>query len=81
MLCEHPSEFRGTRSVQGIETFVTPAEHFPPTSVSRLDRPHPAVPNNRFNHSNTVLGHQIQRALVGITRAEDRGLKRARFTC
>jgi N-acetylmuramoyl-L-alanine amidase len=69
----------GTRSVQGIETFVTPVEHFPPTSVARLDGRHPAVPNNRFNHSNTVLGHQIQRALVGITRSEDRGLKRARF--
>ncbi|MDY0144741.1 MAG: N-acetylmuramoyl-L-alanine amidase [Kiritimatiellia bacterium] len=68
----------GTRSVQGVETFVTPVEQYPPTSDSRAGK-YPAVPNNRFNHSNTVLGHQIQRSLVGITRADDRGLKRARF--
>jgi N-acetylmuramoyl-L-alanine amidase len=68
-----------TRTVQGIETFVTPSEHYPPTAESRLTGRYPAVPNNRFNHSNTVLGHQIQKALVGITRADDRGLKRARF--
>ena len=68
-----------TRSVQGVETFATAAENYPPTADGRLTGKYPAVPNNRFNHSNTVLGHQIQRALVGITRAEDRGLKRARF--
>ena len=68
-----------TRTVRGVETFVTAAENDPPTAESRLTGRYPAVPNNRFNHSNTVLGHQIQRALVGITRAEDRGLKRARF--
>ncbi len=68
-----------TRTVRGVETFVTAAENYPPTAESRLTGRYPAVPNNRFNHSNTVLGHQIQRALVGITRAEDRGLKHARF--
>lgn len=69
----------GTRSVQGVETFVAPVEQYPPTSDPRLNKKYPAAPNNRFNHSNTVLGHQIQRSLVGITRADDRGLKRARF--
>ncbi|MDD4117846.1 MAG: N-acetylmuramoyl-L-alanine amidase [Kiritimatiellae bacterium] len=69
----------GTRSVQGAETFITPVEQYPPTSDPRLAGKYPAVPNNRFNHSNMVLAHQIQRSLVGITRAEDRGLKRARF--
>lgn len=68
-----------TRAVQGIETFVTAAENYPPTAVSRLAGRYPAVPNNRFNHSNAALGSQIQRALVAITRAQDRGLKRARF--
>ena len=67
------------RTVQGIETFVTAAENYPPTAESKLGGKYPAVPNNQFNHSNTALGHQIHRALIGITRAEDRGLKRARF--
>ena len=68
-----------SRTVQGIETFVTAVENYPPTSESRLNGKFPAVPNNQFNHSNTILGTQIHRSLVGITRAEDRGLKRARF--
>jgi N-acetylmuramoyl-L-alanine amidase len=69
----------GTRSVQGVETFVAPVENYPPTSDTRLNRKYPTESNNRFNHSNVVLGHHLQRSLVGITRAEDRGLKRARF--
>lgn len=68
-----------SRSVRGIETFVTAAENYPPTAESKLTGKYPAVPNNQFNHSNTIFGNQIQRALVGITRADDRGLKRARF--
>jgi len=68
-----------SRAVRGIETFVTAAENYPPTAESKLTGKYPAVPNNQFNHSNTVLGNQIQRALVDITRAEDRGLKHARF--
>jgi N-acetylmuramoyl-L-alanine amidase len=68
-----------SRTVRGIETFVTAAENYPPTAESKLAGKYPAVPNNQFNHSNTILGNQIQRAVVGITRAEDRGLKRARF--
>jgi len=69
----------GSRTAQGIETYVTPVEHYPPTCESRLNRKYPSKPNNRFNHSNTVLGSQIQRALIGITRATDRGLKHARY--
>ena len=68
-----------SRSVQGIETFVTAAENCPPTAESKLGGRYPAVPNNQFNHSNTVLGNQLQRAVIGISRAEDRGLKHARF--
>ncbi len=68
-----------SRTVQGVETFVTAVENYPPTSESKLSGKYPAVPNNQFNHSNTILGTQIHRSLIGITRAEDRGLKRARF--
>ena len=69
----------GTRSVSGVETFVMTAEHYPSTSDGRLTGKHPTRPNNRFNHSNSVLGHEIQKSLTGITRTVDRGLKRARF--
>ena len=68
-----------SRTVRGIEAFATAAENYPPTAESKLGGKYPTVPNNQFNHSNTLLGNQIQRAVVGITRAEDRGLKRARF--
>ena len=68
-----------SHSVQGVETFVMPMEGFPPTAESRLGGKYPTQANNRFNHSNTVLGDQIHRALIGITRADDRGLRRARF--
>ena len=69
----------GSRTANGVETFVTPAEHYPPTSESRLNKSYPRKINNRFNHSNSVLGSQIQRSIIGITRATDRGLKHARF--
>ena len=68
-----------TRTVQGVETFVTAAENYPPTAAAKLVGRYPAVPNNRFNHSNMALGNQIQRSVVNITRAQDRGVKRARF--
>lgn len=67
------------RSVRGIETYVTASENFPPTSEARLAGKYPKKPNNDFNHSNTVLGHQIHAALRNFTRAEDRGLRHARF--
>lgn len=69
----------GGRAVQGIETFATAAKDYPATADGLLTRKHPEVPNNRFNHSSTALANQLQKALIGITRAEDRGLKRARF--
>lgn len=68
-----------SRTVQGVETFVTAAENFPPTAEAKTTGRYPAVPNNQFNHSNMLLGSQIQRSLVGVTRADDRGLKHARF--
>ena len=67
------------RSVRGIETYVTASENFPPTAEAKLAGKYPKKPNNDFNHSNTVLGHQIHAALRNFTRAEDRGLRHARF--
>lgn len=69
----------GSRTVQGIETFAIAAEGYPTAPAGKLAKNYPAVPNNKFNHSSTVLGYQIQKSLIGITGADDRGLKRARF--
>ena len=66
-------------AVKGVETFATAAENYPATADGDLTKKHAAEPNNKFNHSSTALANQIQKALVGMTRAEDRGLKRARF--
>lgn len=68
-----------TKSVRGIETFAIAAAGHPPTSAAGKADTYGAVANNAFNHSSTVLAYQIQKALIGITRAEDRGVKRARF--
>lgn len=69
----------GTKSVRGIETFAVAAAGHPPTAAGTTVLKYAAVPNNAYNHSSSVLAYQIQKALIGITRAEDRGLKRARF--
>ena len=74
----HLNATAGT-AVRGIETFATAAENYPATADGDLAKKHPAVPNNKFNHSSTALANQIQKAVIGITRAEDRGVKRARF--
>jgi N-acetylmuramoyl-L-alanine amidase len=74
----HLNATAGT-AVKGIETFATAAENYPATADGDLSKKHAAVPNNKFNHSSTALANQIQKALIGITRAEDRGVKRARF--
>lgn len=67
----------GTKSVRGVETFGITAAGFASTAGGTGSKA--AVPNNQFNHSGTILAYQIQKALTGITRAEDRGVKRARF--
>jgi N-acetylmuramoyl-L-alanine amidase len=67
----------GTKSVRGVETFGIAAAGFASTAGGAGSKA--AVPNNQFNHSGTILAYQIQKALTGITRAEDRGVKRARF--
>ena len=73
----HLNATAGT-GVKGVETFAVAAAGHPPTAGGTA-KSYPAVPNNAFNHSGTVLAYQIQKAVSGITRAEDRGVKRARF--
>jgi N-acetylmuramoyl-L-alanine amidase len=65
---------------KGLETYVLSNVGYPSTSAaarSRGDRT--AYRGNRFEHSNTVLGYFMQKALLEKAKGEDRGLKRARF--
>ena len=68
-----------TKSVRGIETFSVAAAGHAPTAGGTPGAKYPAVPNNAFNHSSEILAYQIQKALIGVTRTEDRGVKHARF--
>jgi N-acetylmuramoyl-L-alanine amidase len=65
---------------KGLETFVLSNVGYPSTSSSSRSRgDKTAYPGNRFEHSNTVLGYFMQKALLEKAKGEDRGLKRARF--
>ncbi len=64
----------------GIETYILPPAGFPSTSdPGTRPRERGAVPGNRHDAANTALGFTLQQSLRKYTRAEDRGLRRARF--
>jgi N-acetylmuramoyl-L-alanine amidase len=76
--------FNSGGSAEGIETYCTP----PAGATSTADPhhgdggdrgDHDAVPNNRFDDQNVWLAHCTQKAVLGATRAVDRGVRRARF--
>lgn len=65
---------------KGVETYVLSVEGYPSTAEASGTRPPSVVhPGNRFNHSSTILGYHLQKALRGTVATEDRGLRRARF--
>lgn len=69
-----------SRKPKGVETYILAACGYPATagrSGSRMERT--SYAGNRFDHSSAVLGYYLQKSLVEKTRAEDRGLRRARF--
>jgi N-acetylmuramoyl-L-alanine amidase len=68
-------------SASGIETFVLalPGE----VSTNHADQANPpqlAHPGNAFDNANMALGYSLQRAMLAATGAEDRGVRRARFS-
>jgi N-acetylmuramoyl-L-alanine amidase len=68
--------------ISGIETYIVPASGYPPTgeqeqagvTVKRKD-----CPGNRFDGANVVLAQYLQKGLLAHTRADDRGIRRARY--
>ena len=72
--------FNSGGSAEGIETYCTPPAGATSTADPRADGgDRDAVPSNRFDDQNVWLAHCTQRALLGATRAVDRGVRRARF--
>lgn len=65
------------RSLSGIETFALTPAGASSTSGGRPSRDR--FGGNRFDGENLFLAYSIQKALLGRTRAVDRGVKRARF--
>ena len=64
----------------GVETYVVPSVGYPSTgqaTAGRIDDT--AYPCNRYDAANMYLAYCLQRGLVAYGRAEDRGIKRARF--
>lgn len=70
------------RTVSGVETFVmTPLrDRSTPQRERDLEMLRTRFPGNAHDHWNAVIGYQMHRALVMGTHAEDRGLKRFRFS-
>ncbi|TVR48260.1 MAG: N-acetylmuramoyl-L-alanine amidase [Puniceicoccaceae bacterium] len=69
----------GNPDASGIESFVlTPARH--PSTNSGGNGETGALPGNRLDDLNLLLGYQLQAAQLRRTGLNDRGLRRARFT-
>jgi N-acetylmuramoyl-L-alanine amidase len=71
------SNIAGNKKVEGIETFcLTPAK------VGSTNGGKPATKNeigNKYDKHNFALAYQVQRSLLRRTKADDRGVKFARF--
>lgn len=70
----------GSAVHNGVETYcVTPTGM--PSSVTRgyEDNPALAFPNNEFDAQNLQLALRIHREILAATKAEDRGIRHARF--
>lgn len=74
----HFNAFPSNPLVKGIETYcLTPTGAYSSNSGGRGDTGR--VTGNRMDKNNMLLAYQIQRSLVRSLKAEDRGIKRARF--
>jgi N-acetylmuramoyl-L-alanine amidase len=69
----------GGSAVNGIETFCLAPAGTASTNARGEGGGSSASPGNRLDAKNMHLAYQLQKSLVGKLRAEDRGVKRARF--
>jgi len=67
-------------SASGMETYALAIPGYPSTSMDAQARPsHVFYGGSKFNGANALLSYHIQRKMVGAAKADDRGVKRARF--
>ena len=68
------------RSASGIETHILAVPGYPSTSSSANETPaRVTYQGSSLNGANVILGHALQKHLLGATGSVDRGLRRARF--
>jgi N-acetylmuramoyl-L-alanine amidase len=72
--------FNSGGGAEGIETYcLTPGGAASTASSWSLTDDGGSQPGNRFDEQNVWLAHCVQQSLVRTARAEDRGVRRARF--
>lgn len=70
----------GKNSVKGVETFILPLHNDPSTAENNVTHnDENALPGNKYDTLNTLLGYNIQRQLVHDLQTTDRGLRRGRL--
>ncbi len=70
----------GSREAAGIETHILPPAGCPVTAQSKVEaRDRLAYAGNRYDLANMYLGYALQRRLIQVSGAADRGVRRSRF--
>lgn len=66
--------------VQGVETYLLPAQNQPSTSRTQLETADKeSYPGNKHNTHNMLLAYCIQDSFLSEINSQDRGIKKARF--
>jgi N-acetylmuramoyl-L-alanine amidase len=67
-------------SIKGVETYTLTPQHMLSTAATTPDDDTPrALPGNRYDHANLLLGFAVHRAMIKGVETPDRGYKRARW--
>lgn len=67
-------------AITGVETYALPSQFMLSTAEAKPDElTATALPGNRQDYANLLLGHQVHRALRAGLKTPDRGFKRARW--
>lgn len=70
----------GASSASGVETFVTAASGYDSTNMYGQDQDTFAFKNNTYDAMNSALGFSIHSNVVKMSKRDDRGLRRARYS-
>lgn len=67
-------------AIKGVETYTLTPQHMLSTAATTPDEDTPrALPGNRHDHANLLLGFAMHRAMIRGLETPDRGYKRARW--